>query len=153
MKLCPYCGKEYPDDLQLCPVDNQLLQPAGTSKPEPSVAKTAERAISLEEKRFWSRITFRQFAIVMLRLQACWLFINAAVDLIYIPRYIKLYNTFYHSQVLIDKPGFYTLLLRILINVGLGILIIQKAEKFLSWVVKDLVAEQATRPKENTDAS
>jgi len=95
-------------------------------------------------------MTFRQFAVVMIRLQAFWLFLNAAIDLIYLPRYITFYSTFSRSEWIVSKRELYTLLLRILIDLGAGVLIIQKAEKILSWVVKDLVSEQEAQPEEQS---
>ena len=95
-------------------------------------------------------MTFRQFAIVMIRLQALWLFINAALDMIYIPRYILVRSPFYHSEIVVEKSAMFTLVLRILLNIGGGVLIIQKAEKILSWMVKDMVSEQAAQPEERS---
>jgi hypothetical protein len=33
MKTCPYCGKEYPDDVMVCPIDQNPLAPAKPNLP------------------------------------------------------------------------------------------------------------------------
>jgi len=148
MKHCPYCGKEHPDDLEFCPVDNQPLQQVEKEQTaKPSLVKAPEYRISAEEQRFWKRMTFRQFAVVMIRLQAFWLFLNAAIDVVYLPRYITFHSMFSRSEWIVSTRELCTLLLRILVNVGAGVLIIQKAEKLLSWIIKDLVSEQAVQPE------
>ena len=50
MKKCTYCGKEYPDDVTVCPVDHHLLvgegQTAAPAAAEPSAlaARTVKPA-------------------------------------------------------------------------------------------------------------
>ena len=53
MKHCTYYGKEYPDDLEVCPVDGNPLRGAGEVQPL-SDGVQQRRAISLAEQRFWS---------------------------------------------------------------------------------------------------
>jgi hypothetical protein len=38
MKTCPYCGKQYPDDAQICAVDQQPLEARAESQ-EPALAQ------------------------------------------------------------------------------------------------------------------
>ena len=42
--------------------------------------------ISTEEQRFWERMTFRQFAILIIRVQAVWLLFDAVVEGTYLSR-------------------------------------------------------------------
>jgi hypothetical protein len=39
MKTCPYCGKEYPDDADVCAIDRS---PLGTAKPKPVMTQDEE---------------------------------------------------------------------------------------------------------------
>jgi hypothetical protein len=39
MRQCNYCGKEYPDDVNTCPIDSQPLQRVGARFPEPQPAE------------------------------------------------------------------------------------------------------------------
>jgi hypothetical protein len=43
MKHCTYCGKEYPDDVEVCQIDGQTLQLVGARAPErqPSEVKSS----------------------------------------------------------------------------------------------------------------
>ena len=143
MKNCPYCGAKYPDEVENCPIDHHALHFVEET-PVSAQPLEFQEVISPREQQFWNRMTFRQFAILMVRLQALWLFVNAAIDVIYVPRYINFSDRIY--SVAIAKPELFTLLLRMLLNIAVGILIIQKAEKLLSWIVKDLVAEQTAPP-------
>src|SRR6266478_6535209 len=89
MKHCTYCGKEYSDEVEVCPTDGKPLQHAGeqrAAEPPPAVVPNRDM-ISPEERRFWERMTFRQFAILTVRLQAVWLLFYAVIDVTYLPRY------------------------------------------------------------------
>jgi hypothetical protein len=140
MKTCPYCGAKYSDELEKCPVDQTALETIGGLKPTVE-AVVPQFAFSPREQQFWERMTFRQFAILIVRLQALWLFFNAVLDVTYVPNYITFHSSAYRSSLLIAS-GLYTLLLRILLNIVAGVLVIQKTEKLLSWMVKDCVSEQ-----------
>src|SRR5579883_1456893 len=90
MKRCSYCGKEYADAMNVCPADGSPLQSTEqTASPKsPVSANVATRdEISPEEKQLWERMNFRQFAILMIRLQAVWLLFDAAMQIPYILRY------------------------------------------------------------------
>src|SRR6478735_5146488 len=90
MKHCTYCGKEYTDDISNCPIDGKPLQPDGlpTSDPHPPPVPS-RNTISNEERRFWEQMTFKQFAVLMIQLQAIWLLFNAVIDVTYLPRYFR----------------------------------------------------------------
>src|SRR5271168_5305684 len=66
MKKCANCGFESPDEALSCP----------SCSTDAFVATSPEalgHIISPEEQRFWERMTFRQFAVFLIRLQAVWL--------------------------------------------------------------------------------
>src|SRR6266542_2183773 len=90
MKRCTYCGKEYADEAEVCSTDGMPLERVGAQTPEhPSPDVQSRDAISPEEQRFWERMTFRQFAILMVRLQALWFLFYAVLDATYLPRYFS----------------------------------------------------------------
>lgn len=149
MKCCTYCGKEYPDELEFCPADRHPLRPVGEApvvKPQAAVAPPRDE-ISAAEKSFWERMTFRQFAILMIRLQALWLFFNGTLDITYLTRYVVIAGrvSAFAAMSLYEKREFFMLLFRIFLHFGAGMLLIQKAEKILSWLVKDYVAESVNQ--------
>lgn len=109
----------------------------------PSAPFRFRDGISAEEQRFWDRMTFRQFAILIIRLQSLWLFLNAILDATYLTRYLNLSTTLTTFSALTSygKREFIMLVVRVLINLSAGIVLIQKAEKVLSWMVKDYVGQ------------
>src|ERR1017187_6610737 len=87
MKECPYCGLQNPDEAVQCTTCHTSL----THPPPPAEPNSSnEYEISPEEQRLWDRLTFRQFAILMIRLQAVWLLFYAALDATYLSRYLNL---------------------------------------------------------------
>jgi len=87
MKHCTYCGKEYPDELEKCPIDGNHLQRTG-EVPETGGSAEARDIMSPEEKSFWERMTLKEVAILLIRFQAVWFLFNAAIDATYLPRYL-----------------------------------------------------------------
>ena len=65
MKNCANCGFESEDEVLSCPACT--TDAFVSSSPE-----ALGHIISPQEQRFWERMTFRQFAIFLLRLQALW---------------------------------------------------------------------------------
>src|SRR5437870_5231560 len=107
MKHCPYCGKEYADDAAVCPIDGNPLERVGAQPTEPPpLDVSSHNAISPAERHFWERMTFRQFAILMVRLQAVWLLFYAVVDVTYLPRYfVRIRTSSYfplYTQISLD---------------------------------------------------
>src|ERR1043165_9512190 len=83
MKTCDYCGRENSDDAAYC-------FGCGTGfivSPKPLPSSERQHLISLEERRFWEQITFRQFAILLVRLQAVWILFSGLVYATYLPSY------------------------------------------------------------------
>jgi hypothetical protein len=139
MKKCSYCGLEYPDEANQCAVCHTSLETPSSLAPE---AGLVEHVISPEEKRFWEKMTFRQLALVLTRLQALFFFFYATLDVTYLPGYLrgttgyKSYTPLY-LQVSLTQ---YLALLRIVMNVCMGLALALWSERILSWLVKDLVS-------------
>jgi len=87
--------------------------------------------ISLQEQRFWERMTFRQFAVFLIRLQALWLFFYAVVDATYLLEYLAPPYRF-------TRHAFF-ILLRVAMHLALGIICIRYADRTISRFVKDIM--------------
>lgn len=104
--------------------------------------------MSDEERRFWERMTFRQFAILMVRLQAVWFLFYAVLDVTYLPRYFprprgsSSYYSSLYAQMSLDQ---FLAIFRIILNAAAAVALIQCAERVLSWLVKDSVLKQTPR--------
>lgn len=146
MKHCTYCGKEYPDELETCPTDGHRLQRVGDMQdPESRGPKAEPKAmISSEEKRFWERMTFREFGVFLIRLQAVWFVFYAIYGLTYLPSYFPSLHEIFSSDRLRPIMDFRAFLeiLRILLHVAGAVACIQYADRIVSWLVKDLVPNQ-----------
>jgi hypothetical protein len=147
MKNCTCCGKEYPDDLEACPIDGHALRRVGGPEfQDEAKAEVAPLdAVSPEEKTFWERMTFRQVAILFIRIQAIGFLFNAAIDLTYLPRYLDFwsYRSSYSEMSGRAKLDLLLLVLRILMNVAVAFALIQHSDKILRWFLKDLVPAPA----------
>jgi hypothetical protein len=143
MKHCTYCGKEYLNDLEVCPIDGNPLRAAGEVQvPRPlSDGVQQPYVISPAEQRFWERMTFREFAILIVRLQALWVLFPVAVELTYLPGYLSTIFPARSFDVLPSdmKQTFYLALLRIALRVAVGLAAFFYAECLLSWLAKGLV--------------
>lgn len=97
--------------------------------------------ISPAEKHFWERITFRQFAILLIRVQAVWFMADAVMDLTYLPSYFHRLQSFTVGETgyAEARQAVFTAILRLIINVACAMACLQFAEKILSWLIKDLV--------------
>ena len=146
MKRCPYCGGDYPDEVEVCAADGTPLEAVGAPETADSFPpnKESEFTISSEEQRFWNQMTFRDFAALFLRIQSLWLFFYALQDVTYLSRYINLSNSTssYSGLSPSAKLELLLLLLRIIMNIAVGLAIIKYAERVLSWLVKDWISNQ-----------
>jgi hypothetical protein len=146
MKKCSHCGLENPDDAVVCSTCHTGFV---TEKPAPAAPLAElpdEYVISPLEQSFWQRMTFRQFAVLFVRLQALWFFFDAAVEATYLPNYILEFNqisSYSHASPSL-RLNSSLLVLRIGLHVVAGFALIFNAEKLLSWLVKDSVQRQKT---------
>jgi hypothetical protein len=153
MKKCPYCGVEYPDNVELCPADLHRLNTIGaTATPHPLFLQPDPTA----EHRFWEHMTFRQFGVLIVRLQAVWLIFYAVVDATYIPPYlVRITSIFSMPHFYPPSLSSFLAVFRVILHIIAAILCIAYAEQILSWLVKDLVPKQpvATPPAPAPGAS
>lgn len=87
--------------------------------------------ISPEEQRFWERMTFRQFAVFLIRLQAVWLIFYAILEATYLLPYLMPYVHF--------TPYAFMIMFRGAAHLALAIICIRQADRIVSWFVKDLI--------------
>jgi hypothetical protein len=135
MKHCTYCGNQYPDEFEMCPADRQPLKRAGEEQviPVESVGNESTETISPDEQRFWERMTFRQFAVLIIRLQAVWLLFYAAYNVTYLPAYICRSNEVasYSASYFSAKFELFLAVLRIIAHVAAAVALIQYTERIL----------------------
>jgi hypothetical protein len=151
MIKCTNCGSENPNDAAQCGAcHTALIAQSPPTRPEPS----SDHLLSLEERRFWERMTFRQFAILMIRLQAVWLMFYALIDVTYLPRYFprprgaSSYYSHLYAQMNLDQ---FLAIFRIILHVAAAIALIQFAERVLAWLVKESFVKQTpNEPKQPT---
>lgn len=154
MKRCSFCGKEYPDSVAVCPTDRIALDDvvAGQiAKPAPDDEPEAPQ-ISRAEERFWSRMTFRQFAVLILRIQALWFLFGAVVDSTYLPGYFRRSTEYAPTSSLYSPMKFdlFLAVLRVILHVAAALALLQNSERILSWLVKDNVEAEATKNENRT---
>jgi len=138
MKQCTYCGKEYPDELESCPVDAKPLQHIG----EPPLAEVPATAVvtPAADSGIWERLTLRQLGVVVVRLQAVWMFFSAMVDLTYLPRYFERagnFAPFFSTLTPAARLELFLHIIRLALHVAGAVLLICYAEKILLWLVRE----------------
>lgn len=145
MKHCNYCGKEYSDELETCPTDGYRLQGVGEAQnPESRKRNVGKGMISSEEQSFWERMTYRQFGVFFIRMQAVWFIFYAILDLTYLPSYFPSLHEIFSSDSLhpiLDLRSFMAIL-RILLNIAGALACIQFADRIVSWLVKDMISDR-----------
>ena len=126
MKKCAYCGFECHDEVLSCPSCSS--DAFVSSSPE-----ALGHIISPEEQRFWKRMTFREFAVFFIRVQALWLLFYAVVYATYLLEYLPPYHFTRYA---------WTILLRAILHFTLGVICIRYPDRIVSWFVKDLLPKQ-----------
>ena len=143
MKKCTHCGVENPDGALQCGTCHATL-PASSSPAPPEPAFPT--GISAEEQAVWRRMTFREFFILLLRLQAVWLLFYAALDLTYLlPWLVRLLETPSYAAGSRGIDSFLWPVLRLVLRVAAAFALIQQAERVASWFVKDWVPSKKSR--------
>jgi len=138
MKMCANCGVQNPDDAASCQACSTTT--FVSSSPE----AIGGHIISPAEGRFWERMTFRQFAILIVRIQALWFLFDALLDATYLPRYFPSASIGGSFAMMSHgaKQDLFMMILRLLLNVAAGIACIQFADRIISWLVKDTIPKQ-----------
>jgi hypothetical protein len=129
MKKCANCGFESPDEAISCPS-------CSTDSFVSSSPEALGHIISPEEQRFWERMTFRQFAVFLIRLQALWFIFEAINYATYLVEYLT-------PNVHFTRYA-YLIVLRIVLHVALAIICIRYADRIVSWFVKDIIPKPPT---------
>jgi hypothetical protein len=138
MKKCPYCGRENADDVPKCPECGTTFDFPRASDSHPVPA----------EQGFWDRLTLKELALLLVKLQALWVLFPAITELTYLAGYS---NTFFPSRRFDFLPfelkqTFHLALLRIALRVAAGIGVFVYAEQLLNWLAKGLIADRKRHP-------
>ena len=138
MKKCVNCGFESADEAISCP--SCSADTFTSASPE-----ALGHIISPEEQRFWERMTFRQFAVFTIRLQAFW-FIFSAVN----------YAT-YLTDYLTPSPHFtryaWMIVFRVVLHLAMAVICIRYADRIVSWFVKDIIPKPPTKSDDDKPAA
>jgi multisubunit Na+/H+ antiporter MnhG subunit len=108
-----------------------------------------------DQNQLWKKITLKQIFVALIRLQALWLFFNAAVYLTYLPSYLQKlhYSTPYSPAYADAKFALLMELLRILMHVVAAMLIIQYTEPVLNYLLKDAADEEKSLEPHSSEQS
>jgi hypothetical protein len=141
MKRCDFCDAENPDHAVLCVKCNTMLE-----TPRPMWRPRARKApdMSSAEKRFWERMTFRQFGILMIRIQAVWLLFYGFIYFVYFVWDLRrIFGSDYNPVTgTSTKIQLFFEFLRIILYIAAAVLLIQRAEQILNWLVRDLIPNE-----------
>jgi len=138
MKKCANCGFESPDEAISCPS-------CSTDAFVGSSPEALGHIISPEEQRFWERMTFRQFAVFIIRLQAVWLIFYAILEATYLVPYLTPYVRFTIYAT--------TIVFRGALHLALAIICIRYADRIVSWFVKDIIPKPSTKSDDDKPAA
>ncbi len=150
MKHCTYCGKEYSDEIEICPVDGNQLKRVGETEMIESKSSDvqSDEMLAIKERQFWEQMNFRQFAILTIRLQAVWLIFYAIDVASYIPSYVQRLHEASPYGYADAKSALSLAVVRVLWHIAAAVILVCYAEPILNWFVKDWIANQPTKPKE-----
>jgi hypothetical protein len=86
-------------------------------------------------------MTFRQFSVLFVRLQALWLLFYAVVELTYLPTYwSQFYGNPSYSELNPElRRNLAMAILRILLQVAAAVALVQYADRVVSWFVRDWI--------------
>ncbi len=144
MKKCVYCGLENADDAVMCATCHTEFVPTPGGLPP---ALRNEYMISPEEWRYWHRMTFRQFAVVIVRLAGLWCFFTAALESSSLVQYMAVMPFFMPNARGIPSYPYalvqlFVPLLRVGVCVIAGFILFSNGERILSWLVRSAVQRQ-----------
>lgn len=131
MKKCANCGLENSDEMLSCPACN-------TDAFIGSSPEAVGHIISPEEQRFWERMTFRQFAVFFIRLQAIWMVFYAFIDGAYFLEYlVPGAHVTTHGKMLLFSAGLHVLA---------AFWCLRYADRLVSFFIKDLIPNPRSIP-------
>ena len=137
MKKCANCGFENPDDVNNCQSCSTETFVAS------STVTTGGHIISPEENRVWERMTFRQFIILFIRVQAIWLLVYAVDEATYLPRYFAvLHNAMSDSAFAHARNDLFWAFFRVIWHIAATIAVIRYAERIASWLIRDTIPRE-----------
>ena len=137
MKKCANCDFECSDEATNCPA-------CSTDTFVSSSPEVIGHIISPEEDRFWKRMTFRQFAVILIRIQGLWFLFDSISFVTYLPSYwSRLHEKFLTPSEYSDvRTAFFWELFRLAYHIAAGVLCLQYADRIISWLVKDIIPKQ-----------
>jgi hypothetical protein len=138
MRKCPDCGFEFSDDVTQCVTcHTALVPPASSAQSEPVVGPQSFS----EDRLLVERTIFGKFTILIVRLQAVWLLIDALIEITYIPPYLERLNeVFANYQHL--RTNFLMLILRIVLYMAAALGVLQYADRLVIWLLNDLITNK-----------
>jgi hypothetical protein len=148
MKKCANCGFECSDEAVSCP--SCSTDTFVSSSPE-----ALGHIISPEEQHFWEQMTFRQFAVFIIRVQGVWLLFDTIAFVTYLSSYWShLHDIFVGSTAYsTERAAFFWALFRVIYHIAAGILCIQYADRIVSWFVKDIIPKPPTKSDDHKPAA
>lgn len=132
MKKCTYCGRENQDEATHCKECATAFD---------ALSEASQPEMPVEIKHFWERMTFRDFAILLVRLQALWLLFYVAIDLTYLQSYISRFIPAPRYDVLpIElQQTFHMAVLRMALRILVAVLAFKFADRLIDWLAKGLL--------------
>jgi hypothetical protein len=142
MKNCLACGCANADSASRCQAcDTKTFV---SSSPE----AVGGHIISPDEKTFWERIGFSQFAVIFIRVEALWFVFNALNLVTYLPSYLRV-----SGGVVSPADGFeqraYFFLFRIACNIAAALVCFRYASNIAHWLINKL--PMSTLPPSGSD--
>ena len=138
MKKCANCGLDCSDETISCPA-------CSTDTFVSATPQVFGHTISPAEARFWEQMTFRQFAVFLIRLQALWFIFEAINYVTYLLDYIS--PTVHFTRYA------YLIMLRIALHIALAVICVQYADRIVSWFVKDIIPKTQTKSDDDKPAT
>ena len=104
--------------------------------------------VSPAEQRFWEKMSFRQFAVLFVRLQAIWMVLDGVLSAVTLQTYFSRMHDIFsdfgnHSEA---KHAFFWALFRVLWHAAGAIICIRYADRIVSWLIKNLIPKHPTSP-------
>jgi hypothetical protein len=135
MKNCLQCGLDHPDDAARCRACG--LATFVSSSPD----ATGGYNISHTEQLYWEHMTFRQFAVLFIRIEALWFIFHGVSGLTYLVSRLTRSQESDFLPLAVSAFDLYTLLaaLRPLLFFAAAAICLKYPERMVSWLTKDLI--------------